>query len=111
VVRRARLTDRSFVDQASPKAQRGEDARLQDFLGGPLWSVLIKLIFLSLLVGAFLAFLDVTPLELFDHGFHLARSVFGLGFDAIRDIGRWVVYGAVIVVPIWLLSRLFRSRG
>jgi hypothetical protein len=83
---------------------------VQDFLGGPIWSVLIKLIFLSLLVGAFLAFLDMTPFELLDRVVYLARSVFGLGFDAIRDVGRWLVYGAVIVVPIWLLSRLLRSR-
>ncbi|HEX2724393.1 MAG TPA: DUF6460 domain-containing protein [Beijerinckiaceae bacterium] len=83
---------------------------MQDFLGGPLWSVLIKLIFLSLLVGALLAFLDVTPLGLFDHVVYLVRSVFGLGFETLRDLGRWVLYGAVIVVPIWLVSRLFRSR-
>jgi len=85
---------------------------VQNFLGGPLWSVLIKLIFLSLLVGAFLSFLNVTPFDLFDNVVDLVRSVFGLGFDAIRDVGRWIVYGAVIVVPIWLISRLFRStRG
>lgn len=84
---------------------------MQDFLGGPLWSVLVKLVFLSLLVGALLAFLDVTPLELFDRIVFLVRSVFGLGFETIRDVGRWIVYGAVIVVPIWLISRLFRSRS
>jgi hypothetical protein len=93
----------------------GEDAegcKVQNFLGGPLWSVLIKLIFLSLLVGAFLSFLNVTPFELFENVVHLVRSVFGLGFDAIHDVGRWIVYGAMIVVPIWLISRLFRStRG
>jgi Family of unknown function (DUF6460) len=85
---------------------------VQNFLGGPLWSVLIKLIFLSLLVGAFLSLLNVTPFDLFDNVIDLVRSVFGLGFDAIRDVGRWIVYGAVIVVPLWLISRLFSStRG
>jgi hypothetical protein len=87
------------------------EGKVQDFLGGPLWSVLVKLVFLSLLVGALLAFLDVTPLELFDRIAFLVRSVFGLGFETIRDVGRWIVYGAVIVVPIWLISRLFRSRS
>jgi hypothetical protein len=87
------------------------EGKVQDFLGGPLWSVLVKLVFLSLLVGALLAFLDVTPLELFDRIVFLVRSVFGLGFETIRDVGRWMVYGAVIVVPIWLISRLFRSRS
>ena len=82
---------------------------MQDFLGGSPLSVLVKLIFLSLLVGALLAFLDVTPFELVDRIMRLLRSVFGLSFDALRDMGRWVLYGAIIVVPVWLLMRLFRS--
>ena len=82
---------------------------MQDFLGGSAWSVLVKLVFLSLLVGAFLAFLDVTPFELFNRVLRMLRSVFGLGFDTLRDVGRWILYGAMIVVPIWLVLRLFRS--
>jgi hypothetical protein len=39
----------------------------------------------------------------------LLRSMFGLSFDAVRDIGRWILYGAMIVVPIWLVVRLFRA--
>ena len=82
---------------------------MQDFLGGSPLSVLVKLIFLSLLVGALLAFLDVTPFELVDRILRLLRSMFGLSFEALRDMGRWVLYGAIIVVPVWLLMRLFRS--
>jgi hypothetical protein len=82
---------------------------MQEFLGGSPLSILVKLIFLSLLVGALLAFLDVTPFELGERIVRLLRSMFGLSFDALRDIGRWVLYGAIIVVPIWLLMRLFRA--
>ena len=82
---------------------------MQDFLGGSPLSVLVKLIFLSLLVGAFLAFLDVTPFELGNRIMRLLRSMFGLSFDAIRDIGRWIMYGAMIVVPVWLMVRLFKA--
>ena len=31
------------------------------------------------------------------------------GLEAVRDIGRWILYGAMIVVPIWLVVRLFRT--
>ena len=82
---------------------------MQDFLGGSPLSVLVKLIFLSLLVGAFLAFLDVTPFELVNRIMRCLRSVFGLSFDTMRDIGRWIIYGAIIVVPIWVIVRLFRA--
>ena len=82
---------------------------MQDFLGGSPLSILVKLIFLSLLVGALLAFLNVTPFELANRVMRLFRSLFGLSFDGVRDIGRWILYGAMIVVPIWLLVRLFRA--
>ena len=73
---------------------------MQDFLGGSPLSVLVRLVFLSLLVGAFLAFLDITPMQLVDRVLSGLRSVFGLSFEAVRDIGRWILYGAIIVVPI-----------
>ena len=85
---------------------------MHGFLGGSPLSVLIKLVFLSLLVGAFLAFLDVTPFELVNRIMRGLRSMFGLSFDAIRDIGRWILYGAMIVIPIWVIARLINaSRG
>ena len=84
-------------------------SNLQRFLGGSPGAVLMKLLFLSLLVGAFMSFLDITPAGLLDWGVELVRSVMRLGFDAFGDIGRWLLYGAVVVVPIWLLTRLFGS--
>jgi Family of unknown function (DUF6460) len=85
-------------------------SNLQRFLGGAPAAVLAKLIFLSLLVGAFMAFLGVTPVGLLDRLGRMVRSVLDLGFDSLREIGRWLLYGAMIVVPLWLLSRLF-ARG
>ena len=83
---------------------------LNRFLGGSPGAVLVKLVFLSLLVGAFLAFLGITPIGLVSRVVDWLRSVFDLSFETVREIGRWILYGAVIVVPLWLLSRVF-SRG
>ena len=85
-------------------------SNLQRFFGGSPGSVLVRLLFLSLVVGAFLAFLDVTPLELFERLSRSLRLLLGSGFDAVRRVLVWIAYGAMIVVPIWLLSRLL-SRG
>jgi hypothetical protein len=86
------------------------NSNLQRFLGGSPGAVLVKLIFLSLLVGAFMAFLDITPVGLFDRIFRMIRDVFDLGFESIREVGRWLLYGAMVVLPLWLLSRVFARR-
>lgn len=80
------------------------------FLGGSPLSVLVRLVFLSLIVGAVMAFLGLTPRGLLDSAMHFVRSLGNLGFGAVRDLGDWVIAGALIVVPLWLLMRLFASR-
>ena len=80
------------------------------FLGGSPGSVLAKLIFLSLLVGAFLYYLGLTPFGLIEGLFYWIQSVLDISFDTVKQIGLWILYGAVIVVPLWLLSRLFSRR-
>ncbi len=85
-------------------------ANLQRFFGGPPVAVLVKLVLLSLLVGAFMAFVGLTPARLFEAVRDLFRSIAALGFDAVAEVGRWILYGAVVVVPIWLLARILSGR-
>jgi hypothetical protein len=85
-------------------------SNLQRHIGGSPGSVVAKLVFLSLLVGAFMHFLGVTPVDLFLRLAELVESLVGNGFEAVRQVGLWVLYGAMIVVPIWLLSRLLGRR-
>ncbi len=83
---------------------------LQRILGGPPGAVLAKLVFLSVLVGAFLAVFGLTPPDLFNALARLFHRVFGFGFEALREAGRYFVYGAMIVVPLWLVLRVFGRR-
>ncbi len=83
---------------------------LNRFLGGSPGSVAVRLVFLSLLVGAFLAFLDVTPFALAGRLFGWLRSILDLSFETVREVGRWILYGAVIVVPVWFVSRVLSRR-
>lgn len=80
------------------------------FLGGSPLGILVRLIFISLLVGAAMAFLGLSPRGLLDAVLRFVRSLGDLGFGAVREVGQWVIAGALIVVPLWLLSRLFASR-
>jgi hypothetical protein len=81
------------------------------FLGGSPVAVFFRLFFASMLVGAFLVWLDISPLEIFANLRRLIDYIWSLGFDAVREIGRYIFAGAVIVVPIWLILRLMSFRG
>jgi hypothetical protein len=83
---------------------------MERFLGGSPLGVLIRLIFISLLVGAVMAFLGLSPQALYESAVRFLRSITGLGFGAVREVGQWIVAGALIVVPLWLISRLFAAR-
>ena len=83
---------------------------MERFLGGSPLSVLVRLIFISLLVGAAMAFLGLSPQGLYESAARFIRSITGLGFGAVREVGQWIIAGALIVVPLWLLMRLFAAR-
>jgi hypothetical protein len=86
------------------------NGNIERFLGGSPLGVLVRLIFISLLVGAAMAFLGLSPRALYDSAARFLRSIFDLGFGSVREVGQWVIAGALIVVPLWLLSRLFAAR-
>ncbi|MEO1280455.1 MAG: DUF6460 domain-containing protein [Pseudomonadota bacterium] len=78
----------------------------QIFGGNPL-GVLIRLIILSLVVGVVLSAMGITPQNLFYQLNILAGRLYEMGFGAVEWVFGYVLLGAMIVVPIWLISRLF----
>jgi hypothetical protein len=83
------------------------ESSISRFLGGSPGSVLVKLVFLSILVGAFLSLFGLTPPDIVRGIKHIIDSIVDLGFGTFREIFKYLVYGAVIVVPLWLIARLF----
>ena len=84
---------------------------LARFLGGSPAAVFVRLFFVSLIVGALLMWLDIRPYEIFRAIERLAQRLWALGFDAIREIATYVIAGAAIVLPVWLVLRLMNMRG
>ncbi len=85
---------------------------LSRFLGGSPLAVLGRLILLSILVGVVLAAIGFDPWNIVTSIRRLFQWVYDLGFDAINGLWRYFLLGAVIVVPIWLIMRLFSApRG
>jgi hypothetical protein len=82
------------------------------FFGGPPLSVIFRLVLLSILVGVILEVLGFDPWNIIDSLRRLAQHIWDMGFDAVRFLWRYLLLGAVIVVPIWLVMRLARApRG
>jgi Family of unknown function (DUF6460) len=81
------------------------------FGGSPL-AVLGRLVLVSILVGVVLSALGLDPFDIVRSIERLIRSIWDLGFDAFRWLWRYLLLGAVIVVPIWVLMRIFNApRG
>jgi uncharacterized protein DUF6460 len=82
------------------------------FFGGSPLAVIGRLILVSILVGVVLSALGLDPFDVVRSIERLARSIWDMGFDAIRWMWRYLLLGAVIVVPIWVILRLVNApRG
>jgi len=77
------------------------------FLGGSPLQVAFRLILLSVLVGVVLAAIGFDPWNIIQSIRLLFRRLWDLGFDAVNWLWRYFLLGAVVVIPIWLLSRIF----
>lgn len=87
------------------------DTALNRFFGGSPLAVLLKLLLVSLVVGALMMWLDIRPTDII-YGFErFFTRIWNMGFDAIRDIAQYIIAGAIIVVPIWLVMRLMAVKG
>jgi hypothetical protein len=81
------------------------------FLGGSPLSVVARLVLLSILVGVILSAIGLDPWNILHSIENLIRSVWDMGFDAVRWLWRYFLLGAALVVPIWLVVRLARGAS
>lgn len=77
--------------------------------GDSTLGIVLRLVVLSLIVGVVLSALGITPQNLFYTLNVLARRLYDLGFGAIDWILQYILVGAMVVVPIWLIARLVRG--
>src|SRR5262245_24572079 len=84
---------------------------MERFFGGNPALVLLRLAILSLIVGVVLAALGFSPFELIDSLRRLVERIYDMGFAAVEKAFRYFLLGAVIVFPIWLVTRLLKSLG
>ncbi|MEM8552508.1 MAG: DUF6460 domain-containing protein [Pseudomonadota bacterium] len=88
--------------------RRGSAERV---LGGSPLGVLIRLVILSFVVGLILRALDLNPADIIVWVEERIRALSNMGFETFQEVGAILVLGAVVVLPVWLLLRVFRLIG
>lgn len=102
---------RYWAQSAARWRQQQNDTRLRRFIGGSPAAVVIKLIVVSFIVGALLMWLDIRPADVFRELSDMIDRVWAVSFRSLRDFGNYIVAGAAIVIPVWLVLRLLSYRG
>lgn len=80
---------------------------MDKYLGGPVIPTLFKLLVASVVVGILLAFFGIQPVDLWRDFIDTVARIWQMGFDAIDWSVRYILLGAVVVIPIWLALRLW----
>ncbi len=84
---------------------------MNNFFGGNPGAVLLRLAMISLLVGILLSVLGLSPFDIVDSIARLFQRIYDMGFEAIDWALRYFLLGAVIVFPVWFVSRLWKSMS
>ncbi|SEQ64111.1 hypothetical protein SAMN05216548_106109 [Faunimonas pinastri] len=82
--------------------------RTAHFLGDNPIRVLLRLIVLSFVVGLVLSVLHIHPVDIYYWAEDMVYRIWNMGFGFIQGGLGYLVVGAVIVVPLFLLSRLLK---
>jgi hypothetical protein len=72
---------------------------------------IIRLALISIVVGIVLSALGITPLNIIDQLRLLFQRLSNLGLGAIESLLSYLMLGAAIVVPVYLVTLLVRRGG
>lgn len=84
---------------------------MERFFGGNPGIVILRLMIISVIVGILLSALGLNPMDIIDSFKRLLIRIYDMGFDAIEWALRYFLLGAVIVFPIWLVTRVLKMMG
>jgi Na+/H+-dicarboxylate symporter len=82
---------------------------LERFMGGSIVGTLLKLIVISIAVGLVLAWLNLTPWDVIDNLRRSLDHLLARSTSIVHDLVSYVLVGAVIVIPVWIVIRLLKS--
>lgn len=84
---------------------------MNGFLGGSLATVAVRLLVVSFVVGMLLTMFGLDPETIYERFIELARHIADFGLTDLRQFGRILLTGAMVVAPIWFILRLLNMRA
>jgi hypothetical protein len=79
---------------------------MERFFGGHPASVALRLVIISIVVGVVLNALEYSPLEIIPRVRDLIHYLSKFAEEAISNLIGFLLLGAVIVIPVWLVVRI-----
>ncbi|MGF0537487.1 DUF6460 domain-containing protein [Agrobacterium sp. ES01] len=84
--------------------------RVNRFLGDTPGRTLLKLLVVSLIVGFLMSIFGVYPIDLINGIRDFFAELWYRGFDALGRFGDYLLLGATVVIPVFIILRLVSSR-
>ncbi len=84
--------------------------QINRFLGDSPGRTIVKLIVVSLIVGFVMAVFDLRPFDILHSLRDFVLDLWHSGFRALGAFGDYLLLGATIVIPAFILLRLFSYR-
>ncbi|WDR00838.1 DUF6460 domain-containing protein [Devosia sp. J2-20] len=91
------------------RSEYDRPTRFERLLGDRPGKVIVRLVLLSLLVGFLMSVFGVDAQQIVRGTIELFREALRDGAGVFRSLGGYILTGAALVVPIWLLIRLTRK--
>ncbi len=84
---------------------------LTRFLGDTPLRVAVRLVLLSFVVGLVLSVLGIRPYQIYEWVERAVLRIYDMGWEFFSGSLDYLIAGAVIVVPLFLIARLFKLGG
>ena len=85
--------------------------RLNRILGDSPVRLLVRLLVLSFAVGVVLTALGLEPYDIVNSAIRFGQRIWNMGFATLDRAGHYLLLGAVVVLPVWLVLRLLKIGG
>ncbi|WP_051610096.1 DUF6460 domain-containing protein [Terasakiella pusilla] len=72
---------------------------------------ILRLVFISLLVGVIMSFFDITPQSIIENFGETVVKVYEVATGWLRWMVPYILLGATVVIPIWAVLAVLKMAG